>query len=221
MADLEFHPAANIFPMDQENIGQLAEDIRKNGQQVPIEIMDGKILDGRRRWVACGIAKVVPMTREVNPADPVVYVLSLNLHRRHLNPSQLSMVAARARDYYDEQAKERMKAGGGDHKSAKAKSGKENLPYPVDAGQSRDAAGKAVGVSGKSVDHATRVLKKGEPELIAAVDEGRMAVSTAAILATEPPEVQKEEATKPHRNRKYGTGRGGANKGETEPEEEQ
>jgi len=186
MSEREFHPAANIFPMDQENIGQLAEDIRKNGQQVPIEIMDGKILDGRRRWVACGIAGVAPVTREVDPSDPVVYVLSLNLHRRHLNPSQLSMVAARARDYYDEQAKERQKARKGKQPGATP----ENLPdLHTDA---RDAAGKAVGVSGRSVDFATKVLKQGIPELVEAVDEAKMAVSTAAVIATEPPDVQRK-----------------------------
>ena len=53
------------------------------------------------------------------------------------------MVAARARAIYDQQAKERMKAGGGDHKSDKAKSGVANLPHPID--KSRDAAGRAVG----------------------------------------------------------------------------
>ena len=50
------------------------------------------------------------------------------------------MVAARARGMYDEAAKERTKMG------------KENLPDPKAAGQARDAAGKALGVSGKSVD---------------------------------------------------------------------
>ena len=48
----EFHEAANIFPIDQENIQSLAEDIKKNGQQIPIELLDGKILDGRRRSMA-------------------------------------------------------------------------------------------------------------------------------------------------------------------------
>ncbi len=66
------------------------------------------------------------------------------------------MCAARARQIYVDQATERMKAGGGDKKS-----GKENLPDPIlDQGQARDKAGKAFGVSGKSVDHATRVIEK-------------------------------------------------------------
>lgn len=44
-----------------------------------------------------------------------------------------------------------MSKGGGDKKS-----GMENLPHPIeDKGSARDAAGKAVGVSGKSIDYAT------------------------------------------------------------------
>jgi ParB-like chromosome segregation protein Spo0J len=179
----EFHEAANIFPLDDEHLEQLAADIKANGQHVPIEILDGKILDGRRRSLACRIAGVQPVTRAVSPDDPVQYVLSLNLHRRHLTPSQASMCAARARDIYERQAKERMSEGG-------KNKGVENFP-PLEPVKARDAAGKAFGVSGKSVDHAKRVIEKGIPELAKAVDSGRIAVSTAAILATEPAEEQK------------------------------
>ena len=63
----------------------------------------------------------------------------------------LQKVAARFRDYYDRQAKERMAEG------RRQKSGVENLPHPIEGTcKARDAAGKEFGVSGKSVDHATR-----------------------------------------------------------------
>jgi len=48
-------------------------------------------------------AEIEPKFQTVSPEDPVTYVLSLNLHRRQLTPSQLSMVAARVRTIYDEQ----------------------------------------------------------------------------------------------------------------------
>lgn len=194
----EIHEAANLFPIDEEHLQELADDIRDNGQQVPIELFHGKIVDGRRRYRACEIAGVEPVFRDVYPSDPIAYVVSLNLHRRHLTPSQLAMVAARVRDIYDRQAKERQKLSEG-----RGKKGVENLPHLNDSGKARDQAGKMVGVSGKSVDHATKVLKHAVPEVIKAVDEGRMAVSTAAILATDPPEVQVEEATNPKRRRTY------------------
>lgn len=191
---MEFHEVANIFPIAKEAIDGLAEDIAKNGQQVPIELYQGKIIDGRRRWTACQRAGVDPKTVEVNPDDPLSYVISLNLHRRHLTPSQLSMVAGRARDYHDKQARARQGHG----QTAPGQTLPANLPERS-KGDARDAAGKEFGVSGKSVDHATKVLEKGVPELIEAVDEGRIAVSTAAVLAHEPDEVQREKATKAKR----------------------
>jgi len=52
------------------------------------------------------------------------------------------------------------------------------VPYPIpEHGQARDQAGKAIGVSGKSIDYAAKVLEKGVPELAQAVDEGRMAIA--------------------------------------------
>jgi hypothetical protein len=62
------------------------------------------------------------------------------------------MVAAAARAIYDEQAAARKVASG----KATGRGNKkvvENLPQQK--GAARDKAGEAVGVSGKSVDHAT------------------------------------------------------------------
>jgi major membrane immunogen (membrane-anchored lipoprotein) len=183
--DYEFHEAANIFPLDEEHLEELATDIKKNKQQVPIELLDGKIIDGRRRFKACQIAGVKPQFRHVAAEDPVAYVLSLNLFRRHLSPTQLAMVGARARDYYDERAKERQKSVGGTGKKAVP----VNLPEAVKS-DARDDVGKAVGVSGKSIDYATKVLKSKNEKLIAAVDADIVSVSTAARASSEPLEHQ-------------------------------
>lgn len=78
----------------------------------------------------------------------------------------------------------------------------ENLPHLND-GKARDQVGKVFAVSGKSVDHATKVLRIATPEVVKAVTEGRMAVSTAAVLATEPRERQEAEAMDPRRRRSY------------------
>lgn len=207
---LEFHEAANIFPLDEEHLDDLVNDIRKHGQQVAIEVLDGQILDGRRRYLACNKAWVEAKFREVKVTDPVAYVLSLNLYRRHLNPSQLAMVGARARDYYDRQAKERQKEHG---KTAPGKSKSLPVSLPeVISGDARDHAAKAVGVSGKSIDYATKVVKNAIPEVVKAVDEGRMAVSTAAILAWAPEDVQRREVSNPKLNRQYKTKPNGAEK---------
>jgi hypothetical protein len=111
------------------------------------------------------------------------------------------MCAARATELkakYADSAKERQKSVGGSGKKAVP----VNLPEAV-KGDTRDQLGKMFGVSGKSVDHAARVLEHAEPEVVKAVDEGRMGISTAAILATEPEEVQRAEASGPRHRRDY------------------
>jgi len=200
---MEIHPAADIFPLDEGSIPDLAEDIRKNGLLTPIERFNGQLLDGRRRMRACALAGVEPRFKDVTPSDPVAYVLSLNLHRRHLTPSQLAMVGARARECYDQAAKERQKES--TVKAGKASGAKrrgepnvvENLSprSAPESGKARDQVAKAVGVSGPTIDFATKVLKEAAPELVKAVDEGRVAVSRAAKLVDEPHEKQVAEAT--------------------------
>ena len=190
----EFHEAANLFPMDESTIDDLASDIKANGQLVKIELYDNKIIDGRRRFKACEIASVEPQFINVDVSDPIAHVMSLNLHRRHLNASQLSIVGARAREIYDRQAKERMSEGGKRHVEGK-------VTLPSLAGQSRDLAGKAVGVSGSYIDRATKVVKNAQPEVVKAVEDGRMSVTKAAAISCDPPEVQKAEAEKPRIDR--------------------
>ncbi|MFZ1641576.1 MAG: hypothetical protein WAV07_09110 [Candidatus Contendobacter sp.] len=46
--------------------------------------------------------------------DPVAFVVPVNLHRRHLNPSQLAMVGAAIKLLFEEQARARQQAAGGD-----------------------------------------------------------------------------------------------------------
>lgn len=199
MQDVKFHEVAAIFPlMEGDALQGLADSIKANGLLEPIKLFEGKILDGRNRKTACLMAGVEPRFVDVNPEDPIAYVVAENRDRRHLTPSQWAMIAARARKVYDERAKERQKVRKGSQPGAT----QENLP-DLSSGQARDHAGKALGVSGRTVDFATKVLKRGTPDLVKAVDEGRMAVSTAAVLATEPADVQREQLASGRHNRRY------------------
>lgn len=200
--ELEFHEAANIFPIDEEHLDELAADIKANGQRLAVELVDGKIIDGRRRYTACKRIGVAPLTVKLDCiADPVAYVLSLNLHRRHLTDSQRSYIGAKAREIYDRQAKERQKASGGDrgnqHTGGKKLPVRDHGPQPANApGKATEKAGAAVGVSGKSIERATKVLKQGIPELGKAVEAGEITVRRASAIADLPPEEQREEMEK-------------------------
>ena len=95
---LKSHPAADILPMlDDAELQALAADIKANGQTDPIILFDGQVLDGRNRLRACAIAGVEPRFVDGydGASDPETFVLSKNLHRRHLSESQRALVAAR------------------------------------------------------------------------------------------------------------------------------
>jgi len=84
------HEAADLFPeMGEEEIAELADDIRRNGLLVPILVtQDRKLLDGRNRMTATTIADVEPKFVEYTGDDPVGAVISMNIRRRHLNNKQ-------------------------------------------------------------------------------------------------------------------------------------
>lgn len=190
-AGLPIHPAADLFPMlPASELQALADDIRVNGQREPVILWDGQVLDGRNRLAACDLAGVDPLTRTIDVCpDPVAFVLSLNLHRRHLDESQRGIVAAKVRAMIAEQARarqvEHLRRGG-------------NEPDPVSPnlgsrkGKSADQAAAMLNVGRGTVEAAARVLKHGAPELVAAVERGEVAVSVAAQVAALPVEEQRE-----------------------------
>jgi hypothetical protein len=103
---IEFHPLANLFPLiEGDEFDHLVEDIRANGLRDPIVLLGGQVLDGRNRYRAGMLAERVDADdtssanfREFDPeqdGEPLAFVLSKNLARRHLNESQRAMVAAR------------------------------------------------------------------------------------------------------------------------------
>src|SRR5262249_44428526 len=86
---LEFHPIADMFPpMEGAEFDDLVTDIRANGLRHPIVLYEDMILDGRNRSRACLAAGVEPVFTPFRGDDPVAFVISTNLLRRHLSVEQ-------------------------------------------------------------------------------------------------------------------------------------
>ncbi len=169
----EVHPAADIFPMISESAFQeLKADIAANGLREWGTIFDGKILDGRNRYRACcelGIdMDFMECSDEVNETkgfDPIQFVLSKNLHRRHLKQSQRAMIGA---------------------KMATLERGR-----PKDNGQNcliTEDAANLLSVSERSVKAAKYVLEHGSTALIEAVEACEITVSMAEKLCKAEPD---------------------------------
>jgi N6-adenosine-specific RNA methylase IME4 len=160
---------AELFPLiEGEEFNALVEDIRRHGLREPIVVLDGRILDGRNRYRACIKAGIEPSLRPYWGTDPVGYVVSLNLKRRHLNESQRSMVAARLATLKDGQ--------------------RADLVQGLPIGRASDL----LRVGERSVARAREVLDHGAPELRGAVERGAVSVSAAADVATLPADEQRE-----------------------------
>jgi ParB-like chromosome segregation protein Spo0J len=86
----DFHPAANIFPLlEGEEFNALVADIKTFRLRERIKLFGGKILDGRNRYRALLAAGIKPTSNYFDHlpyVDPVAYVISTNIHRRHLKP---------------------------------------------------------------------------------------------------------------------------------------
>jgi N6-adenosine-specific RNA methylase IME4 len=176
---LEFHPLANLFPLiEGAEFDELVADIKAHGLADNIVVWQGKVLDGRNRYRACVAAEVDPRLTQFWPelqGDPLAFVLSKNLRRRHLNESQRAMVAAKIETL----------THGGDRRSEDQDA---NLHLEI----SRPKAAEMLSVSKRSIASAKAVHEKGDPDLVRAVEQGKLAVSEAAKAATLAPDQQQQ-----------------------------
>jgi N6-adenosine-specific RNA methylase IME4 len=195
IGDHEVHPAAAIFPMISGDAWtEFLDNIRTNRQrQKIVRIRIGsswQILDGRNRLRACLELGVEPLFRDFGDepgdgSDPIAFVISENIHRRHLDETARAFVGLELVPMYEAQARERQSIGG-------EQKGKLNLAE-AEKGTATEHAARAVNVSSASIKHAQTVKRDAAPEVLAASrDRGQIKVSTAAELAKLPKEKQQE-----------------------------
>jgi N6-adenosine-specific RNA methylase IME4/ParB-like chromosome segregation protein Spo0J len=204
---IRHHRCAMLLPMlpDAELV-ELAEDIKKNGLRVPVVVMDvggeWQLLDGRNRARACEMADVLPSHTIWSGDDAIAFVLSANIHRRHLDTSQRAMVGVEAERLYSEQSMARKRSAGAaqGHRGAEGGRGKKkpvpaNLPdgvspSPAHEKESRERAAALVNVSGRTMQAAKKVAAAGAEGVVTAVRAGKIAVDDAVKIVSLPAEKQ-------------------------------
>ena len=173
---IKTHPAAEIFPMlDAKELDALALDIKANGLCHPLVVYQGVLLDGRNRLAACKIAGVEPLFTEYMGDSPVAFVISVNIKRRQLDPSQRACVAVEIEPMFSVEAKKRAlignAAGGRNSKSV------ADLRPTVKA-KASDQAADVCGVSPRMVQYAKEIKVK-NPEAFERISLGEYTVNEA------------------------------------------
>ena len=175
---MEFHPAANLFPlMDGDEFAALLADIAEHGQRDAIVLHDGAILDGRNRYRACCELGVKPLTREWDgKGSPTAYVISENLYRRHLSSSQRAVVALDALPMLEAEAKARQAEN---MRRNQIQNG-QRIDYsePIAEGKATAQAATIFGTNRQYVSDAKRI-KEQAPELLPEIRTGGMTMTQA------------------------------------------
>lgn len=161
------HPLSAAFPaMGSDDFQALKADIQANGQREPIIVHEGMVLDGWHRYSACVELGIKPQQFSFDAsADPVAFVLSNNLHRRHLTGSQRAAAVVACSEW--------------------APASRPKKGEPGSSFSTNDALAKAANVSDRTIKDAKAAHKAGLTDM---VKEGALTVKEAAQVArgTEP-----------------------------------
>lgn len=194
---MKHHPIADIWPMmDQAQLQDLADDIKKNGQLQFIWLYEGMILDGRNRYAACQLAGIQPKTKDYTGEEPTAFAVSLNDKRRHMNKGSLAAVAVELLPFFEADAKKRQVRKPApvsvkeknpeqiygetiDQRSVVEKIPQQNSKPMFDDGRkARDDAAKAVGVNERYIQDAKKI-KQEAPEVFEKLKAGKISVQDA------------------------------------------
>lgn len=159
--DYQVHPAAEAFSLDiaSAKFDALVEDIKANGLREPIVLdSQGQLIDGRHRLAACKRLGIEPKIAEYE-GDAVAYVISTNLHRRHLTDEQRVAAAAMLANLTKGQTK-----------------------ASTEDATTQDAAAKLFGVSSRAIRMAKAAAEKA-PEVLPLMRDGKIAVRMAERIS--------------------------------------
>ena len=180
---MKAHAAAELLPpMSEGELADLIEDIRSNGQLIPIVAYEGQILDGRNRWLACEHLGITPKVAQYDGDDPVSYVISANVKRRHLTQTQKAEVARKALPLYEQAARERQRTAGQEYGRNHPKKLPPSMEEAIsNKGEAIAQAAKAADVSASYVASAKRLATQA-PDLHARVLAGEFSIAKGEQL---------------------------------------
>ena len=204
---LPIHPAADLFPhMSDPELAALADDIKRNDQQVEIAIFvdeNGveKLLDGRNRLdamerIGIPIIKDGELNRDAvrtieisGNIDPYKYVLSVNVHRRHLTSEQKREVIEKyLKANPDKSNRQIAKEANDDHKKV------GRVRKKLESTGALPQLEKTVGADGKERKQRTKKNPKAVEPSASADDETPVTAESTKVEEEKPTKVQEEDS---------------------------
>jgi protein gp37/ParB-like chromosome segregation protein Spo0J len=196
------HPAAAHFPLIKgEEFEQLVAHVkaRKLFEAIVLAPDGVTIVDGRNRFRACEAAKIKPrfrtLPKRTTEYDIIEIVIGANMRRRDLSTGQKAMIAQELAPMLEVAAKERMREGGGDQRSVKARKNrrsggtKSSQALP---GRVANQVAKQANVGTTAVKKAKKI-KQTSQRLADKVSSGEMTLEDAYKQANKMQPVTKEQ----------------------------
>jgi hypothetical protein len=178
--DWPVHEAAALFPpLSAEAYAALKQDIKTHGLREAVVVNPkGWILDGRTRARACQELDIEFETR-IYDGDPIAFIVSANLHRRHLNEHERAEIAARIATL--------RRGGGAGGRPAKYKE-KNNRPSGPLIKAQQNQASKKLPHTGMTIANAAKLMNVSSRSVRRAKARQRSTQISAAPPATKPAE---------------------------------
>ena len=161
IGDFEVHEAAVLPEVRASEQATLTRSIAEVGLLHPIVRHGGRILGGRSRLEACLTSGVAPHFKDLpDETDPLAYLLATDVERRHLSRSARAITAARSAQL----------------KQGRPKRSVQRCTFTI------EQAARRLAVSVRLVKTARKVLDKGVPTLVRAVELDLISVTRAESI---------------------------------------
>jgi len=175
------HPVASLFPLLEGDAYQdLKKSIEQHGQQKPIVVQNGVLIDGRNRLAILLELGKEPVIQEYAGTLAIEeYILVENLWRRHLTDDQRVMIAAeilRIKEATEAQNRKRRQ------RRVPPKSGEQNSDRH--AGETASKIAAAAKTTRYQAEQAISVVDHA-PDMVEPVKQGKVRLKDAARTADE------------------------------------
>lgn len=163
----DVHPFRAAFPDPRDwFVNDLTDEVKRDGLLRPIILFEGKILDGRKRYLACQKADIPMRFEYYQGADPAGYVAKENQLSSRLSLSQLALGVGRVAMIEEEQGQDRR------------------------PGLLRKHLGERFGMSEAQAARGHTVARKAVPQIQKLVELGDLSIKKADPIARMDPRSQ-------------------------------